>query len=63
MPADARQAQTAEWRVPSCRGRVVRTAYHDDEYIVRSFAYHRERSEAFDDQLTVFSRKNYRAAQ
>ena len=32
---------------------VLRTA-HDDESIVRPFASHRERSEAFDDQLTVF---------
>ena len=41
---------------------ILRTA-HDDESIVRPFAFHRERSEAFDDQLTAFSQKNYRAAQ
>ena len=40
---------------------VLRTA-HDNESIVRPFAFHRERSEAFDDQFSVFSQKNYRAA-
>ena len=54
---EARQAQTAE--DPRC---VLRTA-HDDESIVRPFAFHRERSEAFDGQFTGFSHKNYRAAQ
>ena len=36
---------------------------HDNESIVRPFAFFRERSEVFDDQFTVFSRKNYRATQ
>ena len=58
---DCRQAQTAvaenseEW----C---VLRTA-HDNESIVRPFGFDREKSEAFDDQFTVFSQKNYQAAQ
>ena len=46
-------AQTAEDSEEWC---VLRTA-HDDESIVRPFAFHRERSEAFDDQFTVFSQK------
>ena len=61
---DARQAQTA---LPSIAEDsevwcVLRTA-HDVESIVRPFAFYRIRSEAFDDQFTVFSQKNYRAAQ
>ena len=36
---------------------------HDDESIARPFAFYQKKSEAFDDQLTVFSQKNYRKAQ
>ena len=57
---DARPAQTAEDSEEWC---VLRTA-HDDESFIRPFAFYRERSEAFDDQYTVFFwQKNCRAAQ
>ena len=56
---DYRQAKTAEDSEECC---VLRTAY-DDESIVRPLGFDREKSEAFDDQFTVFSQKNYRVAQ
>ena len=55
-------ACAAECRAAEDEWCILRTA-HDDESIVRPFAFHRVRSEAFDDQLTVLSQKNYRAAQ